>query len=43
MARRSKRSDPVVERRRGLALQWIGLLILALIAAVLVIKALQVP
>lgn len=34
-------SDPVVERRRRLAAQWIGLSVLGLVTAVLVLRALQ--
>ncbi|WP_244930170.1 hypothetical protein [Nocardioides sp. W7] len=33
--------DPVVERRRRLAVQWVGLSILGLVTAVLVVRALQ--
>ncbi|WP_346386485.1 hypothetical protein [Nocardioides sp.] len=40
---RRKRPDPVVEHRRRMILQSVGLMILLLVAAVLVYKALQVP
>jgi hypothetical protein len=41
--RRRRKLDPVVERRRTLAIQWIGLTVLILVALYLVIRALQVP
>ena len=44
MAHRSrKKLDPVDERRRALAVKWIGLTVLILIALYLVIRALEVP
>jgi cytochrome oxidase assembly protein ShyY1 len=41
--RRRKKLDPVVERRRKLAIQWIGLAVLILVALYFVIRALQMP
>ncbi|GAW51804.1 hypothetical protein [Nocardioides sp. PD653] len=41
--RRRKRLDPVVERQLKVAIQWIGLTVLTLVALYFVIRALRMP
>lgn len=43
MARRSRALNPVVEHRRRLIIQTVGITILAIVAVILVIAALRMP
>ena len=43
MARRGRALDPVVEHRRRMILQTVGIAVLVVVAAVLVVLALRMP